>query len=61
MSPVYSSRTKEELYSPKDPQSWEALLEDRIPPAPVAKWLLAGADEFLGEKQYDIETVYFKY
>ena len=61
MSPIYSSRTKEELYSPKDPQSWGVLQEDRIPKAPVAKWLLAGADEFLREKKYDIETFYFKY
>ena len=61
MSPVYSSRTKEELYSPKDPDSWVKVLEEQIPQAPVAKWLMAGVDEFLREKKHNIEDFYFTY
>ena len=61
MSPIVSSRTKEELYSPLDPNSWYKLLEDDLPPAPVAKWILSGADEFLREKKYDIESFYYTY
>ena len=61
MSPVISSRTKEELYSPKDSQSWYRLLENDLPKAPIAKWILAGADEFLREKKYDIESFYHAY
>lgn len=61
MSPIVSSRTKEELYSPKDPKSWYRLLEDDLPKPPIAKWILAGADEFLREKKYDIESFYHAY
>jgi hypothetical protein len=61
MSPVYSSRTKEELYSPKDRASWKLLSEDRIPAPPIAKWMLAGVDEFLREKKHDIESFYYSY
>ena len=61
MSPVLSDRTKAELYSPRDEKSWYRVPEDRLPKAPVAKWILAGADEFLREKKYDIESFYYKY
>ena len=61
MSPVYSSRTKEELYSPRDVDSWVKITENQIPKAPVAKWLMAGVDEFLREKKHDIENFYFTY
>ena len=61
MSPLYSSRTKEELYSAKDLESWKVLTEDRIPAPPVAKWMLAGVDEFLREKKHDIEAFYYSY
>ena len=61
MSPMYSSRTKEELYSAKDSLSWKTLSEDKIPAPPVAKWMLAGVDEFLREKKHDIESFYYSY
>ena len=61
MSPLYSSRTKEELYSAKDRESWKVLSDDRIPAPPVAKWMLAGVDEFLREKKHDIEAFYYSY
>ena len=61
LSPIISDRTKEELYSPKDVRSWIRLPEDRIPRAPVAKWILSGADEFLREKKSDIESFYYTY
>lgn len=61
MSPIASSRTKEELYSPADPDSWYRLLENDLPKAPVSKWILAGADEFLREKKHDIESFYYTY
>lgn len=61
MSPVYSSRTKEELYSAKDKLSWKVLSEDKIPAPPVAKWMLAGVDEFLRDKKHDIESFYYQY
>ena len=61
MSPVLDNRTKEELYSPKDPKSWRPLLKDQLPKAPVAKWIMAGVDEFLREKKHDIDSFYFKY
>lgn len=61
MSPVYSSRTKEELYSPLDEKSWSKTIEDQLPKSPVAKWMLAGADEFLREKKHDIEDFYYTY
>lgn len=61
MSPVISERTKSELYSPKDTQSWYRLPEDRLPKTPIAKWILAGADEFLREKKHDIESFYYTY
>lgn len=61
MSPVYSSRTKEELYSAKDKSSWKMLSEDKIPAPPVAKWMLAGVDEFLRDKKHDIESFYYQY
>lgn len=61
MSPVYSSRTKEELYSPKDVKSWALLPKDRVPQPAVAKWLLSGVDEFLREKKYESEDFYFSY
>ena len=61
MSPLYSSRTKEELYSPRDDKSWSRIIEDQLPKSPVAKWMLAGADEFLREKKYEIEDFYYTY
>jgi hypothetical protein len=61
MSPMYSSRTKEELYSAKDKLSWKMLSDDKIPSPPVAKWMLAGVDEFLREKKHDIESFYYSY
>tara|TARA_Y100000389_G_scaffold204950_1_gene261164 strand:+ start:3021 stop:5438 length:2418 start_codon:yes stop_codon:yes gene_type:complete len=61
MSPAYSSRTKEELYSTKDELSWSLVPIDRIPAAPVAKWLLSGVDEFLREKKHDSEEFYYTY
>jgi len=61
MSPVLSDRTKSELYSPKDIKSWYKLPEDRLPKAPVAKWILAGADEFLREKKHEIDSFYYTY
>ena len=61
MSPVYSSRTKEELYSPRDDKSWSRMIEDQLPKSPVAKWILAGADEFLREKKHQIEDFYYMY
>ena len=61
MSPVYSSRTKEELYSPLDEKSWSVVIEDLLPKSPVARWILAGADEFLREKKHDIEDFYYTY
>lgn len=61
LSPVLSERTKSELYSPKDPQSWYRVPNDRLPKAPVAKWILAGADEFLREKKHNIESFYYTY
>ena len=61
MSPVLDNRTKEELYSPRDPKSWRRLLKSQLPKAPVAKWLLAGVDEFLREKKHDIDSFYFRY
>ena len=61
MSPVLSDRTKAELYSPRDENSWGRVPDDRLPKAPVAKWILAGADEFLREKKYDIESFYYTY
>lgn len=61
MSPVLSDRTKAELYSPKDEKSWYRLPTDRLPKAPVAKWILAGVDEFLREKKYNIESFYYTY
>lgn len=61
LSPILDSRTKEELYSPKDSKSWRRVLDDQLPKAPVAKWILAGVDEFLREKKHDIDSFYFKY
>ncbi len=61
MSPVYSSRTKEELYSPRDDKSWSRMIENQLPKSPVAKWILAGADEFLREKKHQIEDFYYMY
>lgn len=61
LSPIISSRTKEELYSPRDAQSWYRVPEDRLPTAPIAKWILGGADEFLREKKLDIESFYYTY
>ena len=61
MSPIYSSRTKEELYSPRDDKSWSRMIEDQLPKSPVAKWILAGADEFLREKKHQIEDFYYMY
>jgi hypothetical protein len=61
MSPLYSSRTKEELYSPIDDKSWSRIIEDQLPKSPVAKWMLAGADEFLREKKHEIEDFYYTY
>ena len=61
MSPILDTRTKEELYSPKDPKSWRRVLEEQLPKAPVAKWVMAGVDEFLREKKHDIDSFYFKY
>lgn len=61
MSPVYSSRTKEELYSPRDSKSWSRMSSDQLPKTPVAKWILAGADEFLREKKHEIEDFYYMY
>jgi len=61
MSPVYSSRTKEELYSPQDEKSWSITAKEQLPKSPVAKWMLAGADEFLREKKHDIEDFYYTY
>lgn len=61
MSLVLDNRTKEELYSPKDPQSWRGVIEEQLPKAPVAKWIMSGVDEFLREKKHDIDSFYFKY
>lgn len=61
MSPLYSSRTKEELYSPRDDKSWSRLIKEQLPKLPVAKWMLAGADEFLREKKHEIEDFYYTY
>jgi hypothetical protein len=61
MSPVLDSRTKEELYSPKDTESWKRIPEEDIPRAPVAKWIMAGVDEFLREKKHDIDSFYYTY
>lgn len=61
MSPILDNRTKEELYSPRDPKSWRKVVDDQLPKAPVAKWIMSGVDEFLREKKHDIDSFYFKY
>jgi len=61
MSPILSDRTKAELYSPKDSASWYRVPENKLPKAPIAKWILAGADEFLREKKHDVDSFYYTY
>lgn len=52
---------KNQIYSPKDPESWRKLDSSELPPIPVTKWLLEGADELLIESKERIERFYKDY
>lgn len=52
---------KDQIYSPKDPESWRKLEKSELPPVPVTKWVTEGADQFLAESKEKIDRFFADY
>lgn len=52
---------KDQIYSPKDPDSWRKLESSELPPVPVTKWVMEAADELLIESKEKIDRFFSDY
>lgn len=52
---------KDQIYSPKDPESWKKLESSELPPVPVTKWVIEASDKFLIESKEKIDRFFDEY